>query len=33
LWTEAKVLARFDAPVEPGSKELTSAIEEALATK
>lgn len=28
-----KVLARFDAPVEPGSKELTSAIEEALATK
>jgi glutathione peroxidase len=28
-----KVVARFDAPVEPGSKELTSAIEEALATK
>jgi glutathione peroxidase len=28
-----KVLARFDSPVEPGSKELTSAIEEALATK
>ena len=28
-----RVLARFDAPVEPGSKELTSAIEEALATK
>src|SRR6202166_1904281 len=28
-----KVLARFDAPVEPGSKDLTSAIEEALATK
>src|ERR1700692_850667 len=27
-----KVLARFDAPVEPGSKDLTSAIEEALAT-
>jgi glutathione peroxidase len=28
-----KVLARFDAPVEPGSKELTSAIETALAAK
>ena len=28
-----RVVARFDAPVEPGSKELTSAIEEALATK
>jgi len=28
-----KVLARFDAAVEPGSTELTSAIEEALATK
>jgi glutathione peroxidase len=28
-----KVLARFDAPVEPGSKELTSAIEAALAAK
>jgi glutathione peroxidase len=28
-----KVLARFDAPVEPGSKELTSAIEVALAAK
>src|SRR5579863_3206848 len=28
-----KVVARFDAPVEPGSKELTSAIEEALASK
>src|SRR5579864_2188429 len=28
-----KVPARFDAPVEPGSKELTSAIEEAVATK
>jgi glutathione peroxidase len=28
-----KVLARFDAPVEPESKELTSAIEKALATK
>ena len=27
-----KVRARFDAPVEPGSKELTSAIEEALST-
>ena len=26
-----KVLARFDAPVEPESKELTSAIERALA--
>ena len=28
-----KVLARFDAPVEPESKELTSAIEAALAAK
>lgn len=28
-----KVLARFDAPVEPESKELTSAIEKALAAK
>ncbi|MFM2124328.1 MAG: hypothetical protein RL328_779 [Acidobacteriota bacterium] len=28
-----KVLARFDAPVEPESKELTSAIERALASK
>ncbi len=28
-----KVLARFDAAVEPESKELTSAIEAALATK
>jgi glutathione peroxidase len=28
-----KVLARFDAPVEPGSKELTSAMEAALAAK
>src|ERR1700683_2498089 len=28
-----KVLARFDAPVEPGSKELISAIESALAAK
>src|SRR5579863_2408915 len=28
-----KVLARFDAPVEPESKELTSAIEKALASK
>jgi glutathione peroxidase len=28
-----KVLARFDAPVEPDSKELTSAIERALAAK
>jgi len=28
-----KVLARFDAPVEPGSKELTNAIEAALAAK
>jgi glutathione peroxidase len=28
-----KVLARFDPPVEPGSKELTSAIERALAAK
>jgi glutathione peroxidase len=28
-----RVLARFDAPVEPGSKELTSAIEGALASK
>src|SRR5215475_8581605 len=28
-----KVLARFDAPVEPESKELTSAIERALAAK
>ncbi len=28
-----KVLARFDAPVEPGSKELTSAIEAALKNK
>ncbi|MEO8050372.1 MAG: glutathione peroxidase [Acidobacteriota bacterium] len=28
-----KVLGRFDAPVEPGSKELTSAIEEALKNK
>ena len=28
-----KVLARFDAPVEPDSKELTGAIEKALATK
>jgi glutathione peroxidase len=28
-----KVLARFDAPVEPESKELTSAIEAALAVK
>jgi glutathione peroxidase len=28
-----KVLARFDAPVEPDSKELTSAIEKALAAK
>ncbi len=28
-----RVLARFDAPVEPGSKELTSAIEAALAGK
>lgn len=28
-----RVLARFDAPVEPGSKELTSAIEAALAAK
>jgi glutathione peroxidase len=27
---DGKVLARFDAPVEPGSKELTSAIEAAL---
>src|SRR5580658_7633867 len=30
---EGKVLARFDAPVEPESKELTSAIEAALAAK
>jgi glutathione peroxidase len=30
---DGKVLARFDAPVEPGSKELTSAIERALAAK
>jgi len=28
-----KVLARFDAPVEPESKELTTAIEKALASK
>jgi glutathione peroxidase len=28
-----KVLARFDAPVEPEAKELTSAIEKALASK
>ena len=28
-----KVLARFDAPVEPESKELTGAIEKTLATK
>jgi glutathione peroxidase len=28
-----KVLARFDPPVEPGSKELTSAIERALAAR
>jgi glutathione peroxidase len=28
-----KVLARFDAPVEPESKELTGAIEKALASK
>jgi glutathione peroxidase len=30
---DGKVLARFDAAVEPGSKELTSAIEAALAAK
>ena len=30
---DGKVLARFDAPVEPGSKELTSAIEAALKNK
>jgi glutathione peroxidase len=30
---DGKVLARFDAPVEPESKELTSAIEAALKTK
>ena len=30
---DGKVLARFDAPVEPGSKELTSAIEMALHSK
>jgi glutathione peroxidase len=30
---EGKVLARFDAPVEPMSKELTSAIEAALHSK
>jgi glutathione peroxidase len=30
---KGKVLARFDAPVEPGSKELTSAIEAALAAQ
>jgi len=30
---DGKVIARFDAPVEPESKELTSAIEAALKTK
>jgi len=30
---DGKVLARFDAPVEPESKELTSAIEAALKNK
>src|ERR1700722_14496801 len=30
---DGKVLARFDAAVEPGSKELTSAIDAALAAK
>ena len=30
---DGKVLARFDAPVEPASKELTSAIEAALKNK
>ena len=30
---KGKVLARFDAPAEPGSKEITGAIEAALAAK